>query len=228
MHVLFAENLKDDDFIARHTLGAEQLCTRAAEWTPERASATTGIPVETIVTLARRYGRARNGFIRVNYGLQRHAGGGMAVRTIACLPAITGHWRHAGGGVQLSTSKNFSFNVTKLHRADAGPPTRIINMIRLGDALTLPDAGVGGPPVKALVVYNSNPGAVAPERGGAGLCARRPVHRGAGALSDRHRRLRRLHPARHHATGALGRAQAYGHTTHAQPARDCSDRRGAA
>src|SRR4030095_7918027 len=100
---------------------------------------------------------------RVNDGLQRHAGGGMAVRTIACLPAITGHWRRAGGGVQLSTSKNFSYNVTKLHRVDAGPATRTINMIRLGDALTLPDAGVGGPPVKALVVYNSNPGAVAPD-----------------------------------------------------------------
>jgi anaerobic selenocysteine-containing dehydrogenase len=99
----------------------------------------------------------------VNYGLQRHAGGGMAVRTIACLPAITGHWRRAGGGVQLSTSKNFVYNVAQLHRVDAGPPTRTINMVRLGDALTLPDAGVGGPPVKALIVYNSNPGAVAPD-----------------------------------------------------------------
>jgi anaerobic selenocysteine-containing dehydrogenase len=163
MHVLFTENLKDDDFIARHTLGVEQLCVRAREWTPERASATTGIPADTIVSLARRYGRSKNAFIRVNYGLQRHAGGGMAVRTIACLPAITGHWRKPGGGVQLSTSKNFSYNVTKLHRVDAGPATRTINMIRLGDALTLPDAGVGGPPVKALVVYNSNPGAVAPD-----------------------------------------------------------------
>ncbi len=163
MHVLFAENLQDDDFLARHTIGADQLRSRAAEWTVERASATTGIAAGVIEALARRYGRAKNAFIRVNYGLQRHAGGGMAVRTIACLPAITGHWRHAGGGVQLSTSKNFSYNVTALHRADASPPVRTINMIRLGDALTLPHAGVGGPPVKALVVYNSNPGAVAPD-----------------------------------------------------------------
>jgi anaerobic selenocysteine-containing dehydrogenase len=163
MHVLFAEGLQDDDYLANHTLGAGQLRGRTDEWTPERASATTGVPTDVIVSLARRYGRAKNAFIRVNYGLQRHAGGGMAVRTIACLPAITGHWRHAGGGVQLSTSKNFSYNVTALHRADASPPVRTINMIRLGDALTLPDAGVGGPPVKALVVYNSNPGAVAPD-----------------------------------------------------------------
>jgi anaerobic selenocysteine-containing dehydrogenase len=163
MHVLFAENLQDDDFIARYTLGVEHLRARAAEWTPSRTSGTTGIPAGTIESLARRYGESRNAFIRVNYGLQRHAGGGMAVRTIACLPAITGHWRQAGGGVQLSTSKNFHFNAAGLHRADLSPPVRTINMIRLGDALTLPDAGVGGPPVKALVVYNSNPGAVAPD-----------------------------------------------------------------
>ncbi len=161
MHLLFAGNLQDDDYIARHTLGVDHLRARAAEWTPSRTAATTGIPQATIESLARRYGRARNAFIRVNYGLQRHAGGGMAVRTIACLPAVTGHWRHAGGGVQLSTSRNFQFNVGALHRLDVSPPVRLINMIRLGDALTLPDAGVGA--VKALVVYNSNPGAVAPD-----------------------------------------------------------------
>jgi anaerobic selenocysteine-containing dehydrogenase len=87
----------------------------------------------------------------------------MAVRTIACLPAVMGHWRHPGGGVQLSSSLNFRFNAGALHRGDVSPPVRTINMIRLGDALTRPDAGVGGPPVKALVVYNSNPAAVAPD-----------------------------------------------------------------
>ena len=165
MHVLFAGNLQDDDYIARHTLGVDELRARVAEWTPARTAETTGIPAATIESLALRYGRARNCFIRINYGLQRHAGGGMAVRTIACLPAVTGHWRHPGGGVQLSTSKNFRFNIAGLHRDDVSPPVRTINMIRLGDALTLPDAGVGGPPVKALVVYNSNPGAVAPNQG---------------------------------------------------------------
>jgi len=118
-----------------------------------------------VVDLAQRYGRARAAFIRVNYGLQRHAGGGMAVRTIACLPAITGHWRRAGGGVQLSTSANFTFDRATVERPDLSPPVRTINMIRLGEALTRRDAGVGGPPVRALVVYNSNPAAVAPDRG---------------------------------------------------------------
>jgi anaerobic selenocysteine-containing dehydrogenase len=164
MHVIFARGLEDRDYLERHTLGHEALRERAADWTPARTAATTGLTEEAIVSLAERFGRARAAFIRVNYGLQRHAGGGMAVRTIACLPAVAGHWRRAGGGVQLSTSANFQFNRAALERADLSPPVRTINMIRLGEALTLPDAGIGGPPVKALVVYNSNPAAVAPDR----------------------------------------------------------------
>ena len=164
MHVLFARGMQDRDFLERYTLGHEELYARAAEWTPARTAAVTGLPEETIVSLGERYGRAKAAFIRVNYGLQRHGGGGMAVRNIACLPAITGHWRRPGGGVQLSTSANFQFDRAAISRPDLSPPVRTINMIRLGDALTLPDAGVGGPPVKALVVYNSNPAAVAPER----------------------------------------------------------------
>jgi anaerobic selenocysteine-containing dehydrogenase len=165
MHVLFADSLIDRDYLDRHTLGEAPLRARAAEYPPERVASITGLPAPDIVRLAQRYGRARAAFIRVNYGLQRHAGGGMAVRTIACLPAITGHWRRAGGGVQLSTSANFTFDRATVERPDLSPPVRTINMIRLGEALTQPDAGVGGPPVRALVVYNSNPAAVAPDRG---------------------------------------------------------------
>jgi anaerobic selenocysteine-containing dehydrogenase len=164
MHVIFAEGLEDRDYLERYTLGADALRERVREYSPERVATTTGLGVDRIVDLARRYGRARAAFIRVNYGLQRHYGGGMAVRTIACLPAVTGHWRRAGGGVQLSTSAAFRFDREALERPDFSPPVRTINMIRLGEALTLPDAGVGGPPVRALVVYNSNPAAVAPDR----------------------------------------------------------------
>jgi anaerobic selenocysteine-containing dehydrogenase len=165
MHVIFAQGLEDRAYMAAHTLGAADLRERAREYPPERVAGITGLPAETIVSLATRYGRARAAFIRVNYGLQRHYGGGMAVRTIACLPAITGHWQRAGGGVQLSTSANFRFNNAALERPDLSPPVRTINMIRLGDALTRSDAGVGGPPVQALIVYNSNPAAVAPDLG---------------------------------------------------------------
>lgn len=164
MNVLFDRGLQDRDYLAKYTLGENELRARVKEYPPQRVAEITGLPAAKIVELAEAYGRANAAFIRVNYGLQRHAGGGMAVRTIACLPAVSGHWRRAGGGVQLSTSANFAFDKAALHRTDLGPATRTINMIRLGEALTLRDAGVGGPPVRAMVVYNSNPAAVAPDR----------------------------------------------------------------
>lgn len=164
MHVILERGLQNDTYIAQNTLGYDQLRERVREYPPERVSEITGIPAATIVSLGERYGRASAAFIRVNYGLQRHGGGGMAVRTIACLPALTGHWSVPGGGVLLSTSASFAFDKAALHRVDLSPPVRTINMSTLGEALTRPDAGVGGPPVKAIIIYNSNPAAVAPER----------------------------------------------------------------
>ena len=164
MHVIFEEGLEDRDYMDRHTLGGDGLRVRASEWSPERAAPITGLPAGRIRELGRQYGRSRAAFVRINYGLQRHAGGGMAVRTIACLPSIVGHWRRPGGGVQLSTSGSFTFNREALARPDLGATARSINMVRLGEALNAPDAGVGGPPVQALVVYNSNPADIAPDR----------------------------------------------------------------
>ncbi len=164
MHVIFHQGLEDADFLEQYTLGHAELRVRATEWTPARTAQVTGLTESEVISLGERLGRARAAFIRINYGLQRHAGGGMAVRNIACIPAVAGHWRRAGGGVQLSTSANFQFNRAAVGRPDLSPPVRTINMIRLGEALTSPDAGVGGPPVRAMVVYNSNPAAVAPDR----------------------------------------------------------------
>ncbi len=166
MHVILRDGLEDRDYLERHTAGWELLAGRVAEWVPGRTSEVTGLPVEDIEWLARSYATTHPSFIRLNYGMQRHAGGGMAVRAVSLLPALTGAWRHVGGGATLSTSGAFRMCRERLQRPDWIPAgTRTINMIRLGDALTLPDAGVGGPPVKALVVYNSNPAAVAPELG---------------------------------------------------------------
>jgi anaerobic selenocysteine-containing dehydrogenase len=99
--------------------------------------------------------------------MQRHYGGGMAVRTLACIPALTGAWRHPGGGILLSTSGTFPFDMAALERPDLIPPgTRTINMTRLGEALTNRDPETGAKvfelPVQSLFVYNSNPAAVAP------------------------------------------------------------------
>ncbi|HEU0016650.1 MAG TPA: molybdopterin oxidoreductase family protein [Longimicrobium sp.] len=166
MHVIFRDGLEDGDYLRAHTVGWEALRERVREWPPERAAAVTGLEAERIEGLAREYALTRPSFIRLNYGLQRHAGGGMAVRVLSILPAVTGAWRDVGGGATLSMGGAFKPNHAALTRPDWIPPgTRTVNMIRLGDALTLPDAGVGGPPVRALVVYNSNPAAVAPDLG---------------------------------------------------------------
>ena len=107
MHVIVAEQLHDADYVDRYTLGYEQLAARVAEWPPERAASITGIPADRIRALAVDYATARPAAIRVNYGLQRHYGGGMAMRTITCLPALVGAWRDYGGGIQLSASGHF-------------------------------------------------------------------------------------------------------------------------
>jgi anaerobic selenocysteine-containing dehydrogenase len=162
MHVIFREGLEDRAYLEAHTVGHEALRARAAEWTPARTAHETGLAPEDVERLAREYAAARPSAIRLNYGLNRHAGGAMAVRTIACLPAVVGAWRHAGGGMLLSTSGTFPVNGPALERPDLVPPgTRTLNMSQLGRILT--DATLD-PPVKALFVYNSNPGAVAPEQ----------------------------------------------------------------
>jgi anaerobic selenocysteine-containing dehydrogenase len=163
MHVLFRDGLENRPYLGEMTLGWEALRERVLnDYAPERVARICRISAETIEHLATRYGTARPSFIRLNYGLQRHAGGGSAVRAISILPAVTGAWDDVGGGAQLSTSGTFSaLDTATLSGKHLIPPgTRTINMSRLGEALTRID----DPPVKALVVYNSNPGAVAPDR----------------------------------------------------------------
>lgn len=166
MHLVFRNGLEDRDYLERYTVGWQALEERVREWTPARTAQITGLTVDEVMDLAREYATTRPSFIRINYGMQRHAGGGMAIRTVSLLPAVTGAWRDVGGGATLSTSGAFHPNKAALQRPDwVLPGTRTINMIQLGDALTQADAGVGGPPVQALVVYNSNPAAVAPDLG---------------------------------------------------------------
>jgi anaerobic selenocysteine-containing dehydrogenase len=160
MNVIVAEGLHDADYIERYTLGFDGLRERIVEFPASRAASICGVSESEIVTFAREYATTSPAVIRVNYGLQRHAGGGMAVRAIACLPAVIGAWRHAGGGVLLSTSGTFPLNEAAVQRPDLmkGSP-RTINMSRLGEALT-----EAQPAVRAIYVYNSNPAAVAPDQ----------------------------------------------------------------
>jgi anaerobic selenocysteine-containing dehydrogenase len=163
MHVIWRDGLEDADYLARATVGADDLRRRAlAEYPPEKVAAITGVDVDTIETLARRYAAEHPSLIRLNYGLQRHYGGGMAVRTIACLPAIVGAWRHVGGGALLSTSGTYDLAEDRLKRLDLAPAgTRVVNMNELAEAL---HGELPGPPVRGLYVYNSNPASVAPDQ----------------------------------------------------------------
>src|ERR1017187_4069029 len=165
MHVIIGEGLHDADYVERYTDGFDGLRQRVRSWTPQRAAELTGIAADEIVQLAREYASTRPAAIRLNYGVQRSERGATSVRAIALLPALTGSWKDVGGGLQLSTSQAFQLNRAGLERADLqqvalGREARMVNMSLLGQALTTLDR----PPVKALVVYNSNPAAIAPNQ----------------------------------------------------------------
>src|SRR5262245_42027374 len=167
MHELITRGWLDDDYIARHVQGFDQLRAKAMEWTPERAAAECGLPADDIRELAREYGNTQPAAIRLNYGMQRVAGGGNASRLIALLPCLTGAWRHRAGGLLLSSSGWFKRvrDDAALYKPEllAGRKPRTINMTTIGDDLLRETSAQFGPKVEAVVVYNSNPVAVAPE-----------------------------------------------------------------
>ena len=175
MHELIVNHWLDHDYIARHVdaAGWARLRERALQWSPERAAQVCGVTADEVRGLARDYGTTSPAAIRLNYGMQRVHGGGNAVRLIAILPCLVGAWRHRAGGLLLSSSGWFKRvrDDAALQRPDllAGRHPRTINMSTIGDDLlrqaheVLPDGTAFGPKIEALVVYNSNPVAVAPE-----------------------------------------------------------------
>jgi molybdopterin guanine dinucleotide-containing S/N-oxide reductase-like protein len=163
MHVIINRELYDADYVARYTVGFEQLREKVQEYPPERVAKWTGISATDMVKLAGEYAATQPAVIRLNYGVQRSENGGMATRAIAMLPCITGSWKHVGGGLQLSTSGAYGLNVDGLERPDLmttvlGRPARVVNMVELGQALNSQD----NPAIKALFVYNSNPATICP------------------------------------------------------------------
>ena len=176
IHVITRENLHDADYVSKYTNGFQELRALAAKYPPERVEALTGIGREDVVMLAREYATTRPASIRVNYGIQRSERGGAAMRAVAALPALTGSWKEVGGGLQLSTSHAFRFDIAALEmpelqrKSPLGREARIVNMTELGKALT----ELRDPPVKAMVVYNSNPAAIAPHQNRVMAGMRRP------------------------------------------------------
>ncbi len=171
MHELITHDWLDHDYIAKHTAGWPALKARALLWNPERAATVCSVPAAQIKSLARDYGQCfvnqQPAAIRLNYGMQRVRGGGNATRAVACLPALIGAWRHRAGGLLMSSSGQFPVDKAALQRPEllAGRMPRMINMSTIGDALLTPTSTGFGPAIEALIVYNSNPVAVAPESG---------------------------------------------------------------
>src|SRR5262252_2460240 len=152
MHVLITEDLLDHDYISRYTLGFDALKERVREYPPERVAQITSLPARDVVSLARDYGTIKPAVIRLNYGMQRHAGGGMAMRTAACLPALVGAWRDPAGGALLSSSGSYPVNGKALERPELiWNNPRTINMSTIGEALL----EESDPPIRAIFVYNS-------------------------------------------------------------------------
>ncbi len=164
MHVIISENLLDHDYVSRYTVGFEDLRARAQQYPPEKVAHWTGISADDIRKLAREYATTHPSVIRVNYGIQRSEGGGMAMRAVTMLPCLIGSWKDVGGGLQMSLSGSYGLNKDALempelmHKA-LGRPARTINMVQLGSVLN----SLTGPPIQALFVYSSNPAAVCPD-----------------------------------------------------------------
>jgi len=159
MHILYAENLVNQPFLEEYTVGSAELREHVRQYDPATVSAITGVSIDDLYTLARMYGSTTPSFIRIGNGLQHHDNGGMAVRTIACLPALTGQWVAKGGGAMKGNSGYLAFNTNALQRPDLlqNKKTRVINMNQIGQALLEKEK-----PILSLFVYNSNPVLVAP------------------------------------------------------------------
>jgi anaerobic selenocysteine-containing dehydrogenase len=161
LHVVVSRGAEDHEFIDLYTVGWEAFRERILEYPPARVAGITGLPVERIEALGARVASTRPTAIRIGPGMQRHAGGGMAVRAVTCIPGVTGDWRHAGGGAVYDTRGFFKGNWARLWRDDLRPPgTRVIPMTRLGEALL----ERSDPPVRSLLVYDANPAASVPDQ----------------------------------------------------------------
>jgi anaerobic selenocysteine-containing dehydrogenase len=163
MHVIFSEGLHDEAWLEAHSHGWRKLRERAQAYPPERVAAITGVPVETIVALARRYATTKPALLKTADGIQRHQNGGQTFRALLCLPAVVGQYGVRGGGLSYSTGGYGGWDNEAVSYASAyPPPPRVVNMNRLGAALL---GEVNDPPIMSLFVFGANPVASTPNAG---------------------------------------------------------------
>ena len=160
MHILVRDGLADRDYLARHTLGFEQVEQQVLpHYPPARVAEITGIPQADIERLAALYGGAKRSFIRLGWGMTRFTHGGMALRTVALLPGVTGAYGRYGGGALLATAASFDLNYNAVRKPSGPASTRTINHLKLGEALL----EARDPPIRALFIAANNPAITCPD-----------------------------------------------------------------
>jgi anaerobic selenocysteine-containing dehydrogenase len=162
MHILARDGLVDREYVAAHTLGFERLEAEILpRFPPERVAAITGLAVADIEGFAAIYGAAERSFIRLGEGMTRLARGGEALRAVALLPGVTGAYGRRGGGALLLTAASCELNYNAVRKPSGPEATRLVNHLRLGDALlTMSD-----PPLRALFIAANNPAVTCPDAG---------------------------------------------------------------
>jgi anaerobic selenocysteine-containing dehydrogenase len=159
VNYLFEHGHADTAFLDAHAVGAAELKAAAAGWSLERAAAIAQVDVAVLERFAGLYAGTSPAVIRCGWGLERNRNGGSAVLAVLALPAVAGKFGVRGGGYTLSNSAAYGLQHKPWVTAPE-PQTRLLNMNRLGRALTEP----GGPPIAVLYVYNANPVATLPDQ----------------------------------------------------------------
>ena len=155
---LFEEGHANQAFLDAHTRGAASLRDKAKPWTFERAADVSGVDATVLRAVAERYVEASPALVKCGWGLERNRNGGSAAAAVLALPAVAGKFGVRGGGYSMSNSASWDIDRTWL--TDQEPPTRAINMNKVGRILTEPE----GSPINLLFVYNCNPVAILPDQ----------------------------------------------------------------
>jgi anaerobic selenocysteine-containing dehydrogenase len=166
LHVLFRDGFADLDYLMKYASSVNELREHLRTRTPAWASAITGLPVAEIEAFARLIGTHKRAYFRLGYGFARSRNGASNMHAVSCIPVITGAWAHEGGGAMHSLSGIYKWNKTLIEGLDKrNTNIRAMDQSRIGAALTGdPYDLAGGPPVKAMLIQNTNPMEVAPDQ----------------------------------------------------------------
>ena len=166
MHCLFRDGKADWDYLARYTDAPHELAAHVGTRDPEWAAAITGCPAETIEAFARLVGETKRAYFRLGYGFSRSRNGAVNMHAASCIAAVTGAWRHEGGGAFHNNGDIFHWDKSLIEgSALRDPSIRMLDQSRIGAILTGErGALLGGPPVTAMLIQNTNPVSVAPDQ----------------------------------------------------------------